>query len=179
MRFFFRKVYHALEIRRKLLLNLMLSDMPGISKEEKSRLLHCVVVGGGPTGVEFSGELGDFIMRDVLQTYAHVKDYIHITLIEANEILFSFDDCLRHYATKQLTKQQLGYWTAVDIAIILLTLWSFQNFQVEGLALTSGYVFLPCRMCLRLVIAVGFLESTGKPTFPALAQVAERQGKYL
>lgn len=110
---FLREVHHAQEIRRKLLLNLMLSDVPGmclhfyfagfcldmklfellllnigvvvetgISEEEKSRLLHCVVVGGGPTGVEFSGELSDFIMRDVRQRYAHVKDYIHVTLIE-------------------------------------------------------------------------------------------------
>lgn len=54
----------------------------GVSEEEKSRLLHCVVVGGGPTGVEFSGELSDFIMRDVRQRYSHVKDYIHVTLIE-------------------------------------------------------------------------------------------------
>lgn len=54
----------------------------GISEEEKKRLLHCVIVGGGPTGVEFSGELSDFIMRDVRQRYAHVKDYIHVTLIE-------------------------------------------------------------------------------------------------
>lgn len=56
----------------------------GVSDEEKRRLLHCVVVGGGPTGVEFSGELSDFIMRDVHQRYAHVKDYIHVTLIEVN-----------------------------------------------------------------------------------------------
>lgn len=54
----------------------------GVSEEEKCRLLHVVVVGGGPTGVEFSGELSDFIMRDVRQGYAHVKDYIHVTLIE-------------------------------------------------------------------------------------------------
>lgn len=54
----------------------------GISESEKQRLLHCVVVGGGPTGVEFSGELSDFIMRDVHQRYAHVKNYIHVTLIE-------------------------------------------------------------------------------------------------
>jgi NADH:ubiquinone reductase (non-electrogenic) len=115
---FLREVRHAQEIRRKLLLNLMLSDMPGmqllfcfcfniflgnkficqvclfnmnffffgaetgLSEEEKSRLLHCVVVGGGPTGVEFSGELSDFILKDVRQTYSHVKDYIHVTLIE-------------------------------------------------------------------------------------------------
>ncbi|CAI9106988.1 OLC1v1006249C2 [Oldenlandia corymbosa var. corymbosa] len=101
---FLREVHHAQEIRRRLLLNLMLSDVPGVSDEEKRRLLHCVVVGGGPTGVEFSGELSDFIQRDVRQRYAHVKDYIHVTLIEANEILSSFDDRLRVYATKQLIK---------------------------------------------------------------------------
>lgn len=50
--------------------------------EEKARLLHCVVVGGGPTGVEFSGELSDFIRHDVHHKFAHVKDLIHVTLIE-------------------------------------------------------------------------------------------------
>ena len=45
-------------------------------------MLHCVVIGGGPTGVEFSGELSDFIMRDVRERYTHVKDYIQVTLIE-------------------------------------------------------------------------------------------------
>lgn len=53
-----------------------------MSEEEKTRLLHCVVVGGGPTGVEFSGELSDFIMRDVRERYAHVKDHVKVTLIE-------------------------------------------------------------------------------------------------
>ncbi|KAM1205146.1 hypothetical protein ACFX2G_006083 [Malus domestica] len=88
---FLREVAHAQEIR--------------VSEEEKSRLLHCVVVGGGPTGVEFSGELSDFIQRDVQERYVHVKNYIHVTLIEANEILY-------HHLTigcgtmlkKQLTK---------------------------------------------------------------------------
>ncbi len=50
--------------------------------EEKLRLLHIVVVGGGPTGVEFSGELSDFIQGDVHRKFAHVQDLIHVTLIE-------------------------------------------------------------------------------------------------
>lgn len=56
--------------------------VPGLSDTEKRQILSCVVVGGGPTGVEFSGELGDFIRKDVSEKYAHVKDYISITLVE-------------------------------------------------------------------------------------------------
>lgn len=58
------------------------NTVTGMSEEEKERLLHCVVIGGGPTGVEFSGELSDFIIRDVRQRYTHVKNYVRVTLIE-------------------------------------------------------------------------------------------------
>ncbi|KAA8549422.1 hypothetical protein F0562_001105 [Nyssa sinensis] len=203
---FLREVHHAQEIRRKLLLNLMLSDVPGITEEEKSRLLHCVVVGGGPTGVEFSGELSDFIIKDVHQRYAHVKDYIHVTLIEANEILSSFDDRLRQYATKQLTKsgvrlvrgivkdvqpQKIILNDGTDVPYGLLV-WStgvgpspFVN-SLEFPKAPGGRIGVDEWLRLPSVQDVfsigdccGFLESTGKPTLPALAQVAERQGKYL
>ncbi|XP_058075019.1 internal alternative NAD(P)H-ubiquinone oxidoreductase A2, mitochondrial-like isoform X2 [Magnolia sinica] len=203
---FLREVSHAQEIRRKLLLNLMLSDVPGISVEEKSRLLHCVVVGGGPTGVEFSGELSDFIIRDVRERYSHVKDYIHVTLIEANEILSSFDVRLRQYAMKQLTKSGVHLVRGVvkDVQsqkIILndgtevpygLLVWST---GVGPSTFISSLQFPKSRggrigvdEWLRVpsvqdVFSVGdcsgYLESTGKQPLPALAQVAERQGKYL
>ncbi|XP_055962094.1 internal alternative NAD(P)H-ubiquinone oxidoreductase A1, mitochondrial isoform X2 [Mercurialis annua] len=202
---FLREVHHAQEIRRKLLLNLMLSDVPGISEEEKSRLLHCVVVGGGPTGVEFSGELSDFIMRDVRQRYAHVKDYIHVTLIEANEILSSFDDRLRHYATKQLTKSGVRLVRGIvkDVKPQKLILSDGSEVPYGLLVWSTGVGPSPLVKSLDLpkspggrigvdqwlrvpsvpdVFAIGdcsgFLESTGKPVLPALAQVAERQGKY-
>ncbi|MED6193597.1 Internal alternative NAD(P)H-ubiquinone oxidoreductase A1, mitochondrial [Stylosanthes scabra] len=203
---FLREVHHAQEIRRKLLLNLMLSDVPGIAKEEKQRLLHCVVVGGGPTGVEFSGELSDFIMRDVRQRYAHVKDYIHVTLIEANEILSSFDDRLRHYATKQLTKSGVRLVRGIvkDVQEKKIILNDGTEVPYGLLVWSTGVGPSPIVRSLDLpkspggrigidewlrvpsvqdVFAIGdcsgFVESTGRPVLPALAQVAERQGKYL
>lgn len=204
---FLREVHHAQEIRRKLLLNLMLSDVPGISEEEKQRLLHCVVVGGGPTGVEFSGELSDFIMRDVHQRYAHVKDYIRVTLIEANEILSSFDVRLRNYAVNQLTKSGVRLVRGTvkdvqDLKIILndgsevpygLLVWSTgvgPSPLVHSLDLPKaaggGRIGVDEWLCVPSVQDVfsigdcsGFVESTGRQTLPALAQVAERQGKYL
>ncbi|GJR95465.1 internal alternative NAD(P)H-ubiquinone oxidoreductase A2, mitochondrial-like protein [Tanacetum coccineum] len=203
---FLREVHHAQEIRRKLLLNLMLSDVPGVSDDEKRRLLHCVVVGGGPTGVEFSGELSDFIMKDVHKRYSHVKDYIHVTLIEANDILSSFDDRLRVYATNQLTKSgvRLVRGTVKDVQPKKLVLSDGTDVPYGLLVWSTGVgpssfirnMDLPKAPGGRIgvdewlrvpsapdVFAIGdcsgYLESTGKPTLPALAQVAEREGKYL
>ncbi|XP_072996340.1 internal alternative NAD(P)H-ubiquinone oxidoreductase A1, mitochondrial-like [Typha latifolia] len=203
---FLREVHHAQEIRRKLLLNLMLSDVPGISQEEKSRLLHCVVVGGGPTGVEFSGELSDFIVRDVHERYSHIKDHIRVTLIEANEILSSFDVRLRQYATNQLTKSGVRLVRGVvkDVQpekIILnngeevpygLLVWStgvgpspfigslpFPKSPGGRIGVDEWLRIPSVQDVFAIGDCSGFLESTGQATLPALAQVAERQGKYL
>ncbi|XP_027162612.1 internal alternative NAD(P)H-ubiquinone oxidoreductase A1, mitochondrial-like [Coffea eugenioides] len=204
--FFLREVNHAQEIRKKLLLNLMLSQNPGITEEEKERLLHCVVIGGGPTGVEFSGELSDFIIRDVRQRYAHVKNYIRVTLIEANEILSSFDVGLRQYATKHLTKcgvrlvrgvvrevhpKKIVLSDGSDVPYGLLV-WSTgvgPSEFVKSLDLTKSqggrigideWLRVPSvDDMFALGDCAGFLEQTGRQVLPALAQVAERQGKYL
>ncbi|KAF6153137.1 hypothetical protein GIB67_034859, partial [Kingdonia uniflora] len=82
--YFLREVNHAQEIRKRLLLNLILSENLGISEEEKKRLLYCVIIGSGPTGVEFRGELSIFIMTDVCEQYSHVKDDVRVTLIECS-----------------------------------------------------------------------------------------------
>ncbi|KAL7130112.1 hypothetical protein ABFS83_13G112100 [Erythranthe nasuta] len=201
--FFLLDVTHAQDIRKRLLLNLMLCENPGISEEEKERLLHCVVIGGGPTGVEFSGELSDFIMRDVRQRYAHVKNYMKVTLIEANEILSSFDLGLRKYASKHLTKCGVRLVTGVvkevhpnkivlsdgsDVPYGLLV-WStgvgpsefVKSLQFPkapgGRIGVDEWLRVPTvEDVFALGDCAGFLE---KPVLPALAQVAEREGKYL
>ncbi|XP_030543568.1 internal alternative NAD(P)H-ubiquinone oxidoreductase A2, mitochondrial-like [Rhodamnia argentea] len=204
--YFLREVNHAQEIRRKLLLNLMLSENPGISEEERKRLLHCVVIGGGPTGVEFSGELSDFIMKDVRERFPHVKDYIQVTLIEANEILSSFDVSLRQYAMNHLTRSGVclkrGVVKEVHAKKIVLSdgtdvpygflVWSTgvgPSEFIKSLSLPKSpggrigvdeWLRVPSvEDVFALGDCAGFLEQTGRPVLPALAQVAEREGKFL
>ncbi|CAM0906296.1 unnamed protein product [Alopecurus aequalis] len=203
---FLREVNQAQQIRRKILTNLMLSENPGLPEEEKKRLLHCVVVGGGPTGVEFSGELSDFITRDVRDRYSHVKDYVKVTLIEANEILSSFDVGLRDYATNHLSKYGVKLVKGVVKEVLPKEIVLSDDTRVPyGLLVWSTGVGpsefvkslnLPKSPCGRIGVdeylrvpsvedvfalgdCAGFLQDTGKPVLPALAQVAEREGKYL
>ncbi|KAK6138216.1 hypothetical protein DH2020_028050 [Rehmannia glutinosa] len=213
---FLREVHHAQEIRRKLLLNLMLSDVPAMKRSVGSCTVLSLV---GSHRVEFSGELSDFIQKDVHKRYSHVKDYIHVTLVEANEILSSFDDRLRKYAIKQLTKSGVrlvrGIVKDVQSEKIILSddtdipygvlVWStgvgpspFVN-DLEVPKAPGGRIGIDEWLRIPSVQDVfaigdcsGFLESTGRPVLPALAQhaknvlnenafvqVAERQGKYL
>jgi NADH:ubiquinone reductase (non-electrogenic) len=62
---FLRDAAHGTAIRNQLMRNWNLANIPGRSIAERDRILHCVIVGGGPTGVEFAGELADFVNRDL------------------------------------------------------------------------------------------------------------------
>jgi NADH:ubiquinone reductase (non-electrogenic) len=59
--------------------------LPTFSDEERKRILHFVVVGGGPTGVEFAAELHDFVNEDLVKLYPAAKDFVKITLLEASD----------------------------------------------------------------------------------------------
>lgn len=61
--------------------------------------------------MEFSGELSDFIMKDVREQYAHVKDDIKVTLIEVLRTLldFKYEEMNHHVITYEVN--QCFYWT--------------------------------------------------------------------
>ena len=97
----------AQAIRNRIVSNFELALEPGLSEEEKKRLLHIVIVGGGPTGVEFGAELYDFLLQDVARLYESEKNLVRVSLIEAQRILPSFDSKLQAFAEKKLkTRQQ-------------------------------------------------------------------------
>jgi NADH:ubiquinone reductase (non-electrogenic) len=204
---FLRDVKNAMDIRSKLMLNLALCEIPGKTLTEKKRLLHCVVVGGGPTGVEFSGELSDFIIRDVHRKFSHVQNLIHVTLIEAADILSAFDVRLREYATNHLNKsgvklvrgmvkhvhpQKLTLSDGSEVPYGLLV-WStgvgpsafmkkLQGFEKNkgGRVAVDNHLRVPHHEDVYAIgDCSGYMDSLNKPPLPALAQVAEREGKYL
>lgn len=80
---FLKEVGDAQRIRKGIMdcvETAMFKDQP---LEEVKRLLHMVVVGGGPTGVEFAGELQDFFNHDLKKWVPEITDNFHVTLVEA------------------------------------------------------------------------------------------------
>jgi NADH:ubiquinone reductase (non-electrogenic) len=80
---FLKESWDAKKIRTRLMDNLETAAFPGQTEEEIARLLHMVVVGGGPTGVEYAAELHDFLVEDLLAWYPELAGKVKITLVEA------------------------------------------------------------------------------------------------
>ncbi|KAI5117167.1 hypothetical protein M0805_003983 [Coniferiporia weirii] len=80
---FMKELHDAEKAQRQFMDCVESAAFPGQSQEEINRLLHVVVVGGGPTGIELSGELHDFLEDDLRSWYPELAGNIRITLVEA------------------------------------------------------------------------------------------------
>lgn len=84
--------------------------------EDRKKLLHFAIVGGGPTGIEFAAELHDLIHEDLSKMYASLLPYVQITVYDvAPKILPMFDQALASYAIKHFGRQKINVKTAHNI----------------------------------------------------------------
>ncbi|KAI1464990.1 FAD/NAD(P)-binding domain-containing protein [Daldinia caldariorum] len=80
---FLKEIKDAQAIRTKIMDCVETAAFKDQEPEEIERLLHMVVVGGGPTGVEFAGELRDFFDEDIKRLIPDIAPRFKVTLIEA------------------------------------------------------------------------------------------------
>jgi len=106
--FFLKHLYHARQIRNRILECFERASNNNVTPEERFRLLNFVVVGGGPTSCEFTTELYDFIHDDVSKWYPDLVEEIKVTLVEAGPgLLGSFHESLAEYYLENLYKRNV------------------------------------------------------------------------
>lgn len=202
--FFLKEVADARMIRNQILKNFELAMQPDVTEDEQKRLLHFVIVGGGPTGVEFGAELYDFVKQDVTRLYVHERSKVSVTLIEARQILPSFDAKLRDFAERKMKQREQFRLVQSSVTEVHkdhvklqdgtimpcgLVVWS------TGLAPRSftASVDLPKNNNNQLVVdeflrvkdsdgsifAIGDCSFIEAHPYPCTAQVAEREGSYV
>lgn len=110
-----------LEKASALLTTTSSSNSDDYYEKEIDRLLTIVVVGGGPTGVELSAELADFVQSDVSKRYGpDICDRIQIILVEAMpRILAPFDASLAQQARQHLESRGVEVRTSVAITKVV------------------------------------------------------------
>lgn len=82
---FLQEVEDAQRIRRTVIDCFEKAVLPDLSEEERRTNLHFVIVGGGPTGVEFAAELHDFVQEDLIKLYPSVRDLVKISVIQSGD----------------------------------------------------------------------------------------------
>jgi len=102
----------ATEIRRRVLLAFETAESIHDTERERE-LLTFVIIGGGPTGVEIAGALGEITRFTLSRDFRHIDPTrARIILIEAGpRILPAFSEDLSQRATRDLEQLGVTIWT--------------------------------------------------------------------
>lgn len=101
---FMKEAWHARAVRKRMHDLFEAAALPVTSLHERRALLTFVVCGAGPTGVELTAEIADWL-RDMARSrrYGDLVDLARVVLVEASgNILSTFDHNLRTYALSRL-----------------------------------------------------------------------------
>lgn len=199
-----KELSDARRIRQRIIDCLESASIPGISQEERLRLVHFVVVGGGPTGVEFAAEMHDFLVEDLRRGFPDLIGLVKITLLEAaDQILNTFDAALSNYAIRHFKRQLIEVRTSSGVVGVDknrvrlkdgtsvpfgLLVWSTGNgpaplvsqlpFRKDG----SSRIIID--RFLRVpeypeIYALGDCATLEEKNLPATAQLAQQEGRYV
>eukprot|EP00611_Tribonema_gayanum_P008774 TRINITY_DN183_c0_g1_i1.p1 TRINITY_DN183_c0_g1~~TRINITY_DN183_c0_g1_i1.p1 ORF type:complete len:599 (-),score=180.28 TRINITY_DN183_c0_g1_i1:874-2670(-) len=98
-----KEVSDARRLRRALLRKFDEASFPGVDEARRRALLSFLVIGSGPTGIEFTGELSDLLRTDVPRLFPDLLPYISLKILSADKtILPMFDKVLQEKGLKTL-----------------------------------------------------------------------------
>lgn len=119
---FLKDISDAKRIRMRILdcfdraTALLRAPPQSFKEEDAAGLVHFAIIGAGPTGVEFSAELHDFITQDLKKYYPEAAALARITLIDvAERILSGFDLQLAAYASERFKRNGIDIRTSVSV----------------------------------------------------------------
>jgi NADH:quinone reductase (non-electrogenic) len=200
-----KSLAQALEIRRRVLLAYERAELETEPARQRA-LLTFVVVGGGPTGVELAGALGEMSRFTLARDFHNIDPALaRVILVEAGpRILPSFPESLARRATRDLESLGAQVWTSSPVTRIdasgvevgrerieaATTLWA-AGVQASSLGKTlglaadrQGRVVVGPDLALRdhpEVFVLGdqaHVEGPDGRPLPGLAPVAMQQGRF-
>eukprot|EP00747_Dinoflagellata_sp_TGD_P167395 gnl/TRDRNA2_/TRDRNA2_191745_c0_seq1.p1 gnl/TRDRNA2_/TRDRNA2_191745_c0~~gnl/TRDRNA2_/TRDRNA2_191745_c0_seq1.p1 ORF type:complete len:571 (-),score=91.74 gnl/TRDRNA2_/TRDRNA2_191745_c0_seq1:271-1983(-) len=207
---FLKELDHGLAVRQKILERLEEAEFARLEGDEAKvkRLLSVVVVGGGPTGVEFCAELADFVAVDVKRSFPKVAGELQVTLVEAlPNLLNMFKDSVGTHVKSHLTSVGVKVLTGTMVKQVDTTV-KLQQKDGEASELDYGVLVWVAGVGARPIskeIGAAFGQSNPRGIevdeclrvkgskdndvfaigdcavsgYPLTAQVASQQGKYL
>ncbi|KAI8340440.1 pyridine nucleotide-disulfide oxidoreductase-domain-containing protein [Chlamydoabsidia padenii] len=108
-----KTIRDAVNVRRKLMSNVEMASLPTVTPEERKKLLSFVIIGGGPTGIEFAAEVNDWVEEDFIKWFPKsMRDDISLTIIQSRDhILNTFDSEISDYAENRFKRKNVNVVT--------------------------------------------------------------------
>jgi NADH dehydrogenase len=176
----------------------------GLDTDQRQRLLTFVIVGGGPTGVEFAGALAELVYGSFMEDYPtlDIRD-VHVVLLEAmGSLLSNLREPLRRYTLTRLRKKKVEVRLGAQVVQITAQAVQLNDGEIiptETVIWTAGVQGAPLAQNLGLpiirtgqvsvlptlqvegypeVYVIGDLASVeeDEPPLPMVAPVAIQQG---
>ena len=103
---YLKQVGDAQQIKNAIVNCFESAGLPSVETEEDiKKELTFVIVGAGPTGIEFAAELLDFLEESGPRYYKELLPYVRIKIVEAApSILRPFEDGMKDEAIRRLTR---------------------------------------------------------------------------
>lgn len=203
-----KTVEQATEIRRRVLTAFERAETEMDQSADKIRpWLTFVIVGGGPTGVELAGALGEITRFTLNRDFRHIDpSRTRVILIEAGtRLLTAFHEDLSRRAMRDLEQLGVQVWTGCRVTEVnnegvrvgaewidaKTVIWaagvkpSPLNLQLPGTLDRVGRIHVTSRLHLEQktnIYVIGdqatLQDSSGTP-LPGVAPVAMQQGRWL
>jgi NADH dehydrogenase len=199
-----KTVLDALQIRNRILLAYERAET---HPEEAAKLMDFIIIGGGPTGVELAGSIGELARQIVNKDFRYIKpEMTKVSLIEAGpRLLPAFTPELSEYTKQQLEKRGVNVMVNTKVTNIdekgvhlqdtilesNLIIWAAgveaNPFSEKlGVPLDRGKRVVVNPFCSLdahpEVFVIGdmasFLNAEGKP-LPGVSPVAMQQGRHV
>ena len=202
--FFLKQLEHARALRNRIIECFERASSNNCTEKERQRLLTFLVVGGGPTSIEFTSELHDFLTNDVSRWYPELGNKSSVILVEAGKhLLGTFDEGLSSYVEKLFAKRNVTIMTEAAVSKMegnTVTLSSGKEIPFGVCVWSTGNTALdfvnelnlPLSKNKRILVddrlkvegienvyAIGDCAVSREEPLPMIAQAAKQQAVYL
>ena len=162
---FLKEIWDAGKIRQTIMDCVETATFANQSDAERERLLHMVVVGGGPTGIEFAAELQDFFAEDLKNWYPEIASKFKVTLVEAlPNVLPSFSKSLIDYTESTFKESKIEIHTGTAWSRKSRTRPSWLPLRTEMVRLQNRLSHMVC-LCGLLETELAMSSRTSCPSF--------------
>ncbi|KUJ18566.1 FAD/NAD(P)-binding domain-containing protein [Mollisia scopiformis] len=105
---FMKSVADAMKLRERILDCFEMASLPTFSVEQKREILHFVIVGGGPTGVELAAEIDELVHGHLLGVYKELEGLVTVSVYDiADRMLGQFGEKLSEYAMEKFRRRDV------------------------------------------------------------------------